>query len=251
MGGGLIAHGIAALRPERCTSKSQPSLSPRFKTSENGPTVQRAARGSARRIHRWTVERARRAVPRGGRRARRAAVPQGVAERRPGNRRGFDRAARGRRRGSVGHLPQPARIRRFRGSRRDSNGVARARTNAATARLWERERLRCLQRLGKWQEVLDDCHHVCPSARVGRANAEARRRPGPRTSRRGLRGGRRRAQRGGARDAPSGRGRAATTTPRASRIPGSSPTFAGGAPRRRLRAGGFRRSSASNSPRRS
>ena len=36
-------------------------------------------------------------------------------------------------------------------------------TNAATARLWERERLRCLQRLGKWQEVLDDCHHVCPS----------------------------------------------------------------------------------------
>ena len=42
---------------------------------------------------------------------------------------------------------------------------------------------------------------------MGRANAEARRRRGRGTSRRGLRGGRRRAQRGGARDAPSGRGR--------------------------------------------
>ena len=30
------------------------------------------------------------------------------------------------------------------------------------ARLWERERLRCLQRLGKWQEVLDDCQHIRP-----------------------------------------------------------------------------------------
>ena len=124
-----------------------------------------------------------------------------------------------------------------------------ARANAATARLWERERLRCLQRLGKWQEVLDDCQHVCPSSewdaqtlRPVDDEAEERAVAGSAVGGDALNAAVRAMLRLGE-DACSYDHTAGVSHPR------KLTDFAGGAPRRRLRAGGFRRSSASNSPR--